>query len=243
MAASPENQNKELDTPYCGNCGYILAGLVDSNRCPECGLPIVDVLQRKSHIVGKRYNSPTRVFGLPLISIANGPHGNEKHGHAKGIIAMGDMATGWVAFGGVARGIFAFGGVAIGLFSFGGLALGLMLACGGFALGGLTLGGFNLGGYATGGFATGIVAEGGMAFGVYARGGMARGQYVVSPRQQDPEAVDLFSFTELNIAGRPFPLGSKLHLYAMLLAFLLAVGMLIVVTIKARNRSQYGEGH
>ena len=47
----------------------------------------------------------------------------ETRGHAKGIVAFGDMATGVVAAGGLARGVIAFGGLAIGLASFGGLGL------------------------------------------------------------------------------------------------------------------------
>jgi len=41
--------------PYCGNCGYSLRGLTESSKCPECGKPIVEVLQRDRPIPrGKR---------------------------------------------------------------------------------------------------------------------------------------------------------------------------------------------
>ena len=26
--------------PYCSNCGYVLKGLTDSSKCPECGKPM-----------------------------------------------------------------------------------------------------------------------------------------------------------------------------------------------------------
>ena len=66
------------------------------------------------------------MFGLPLWAIAIGPdwERGEMRGHARGIFALGDIATGWFAFGGLARGFFAFGGLAIGLFAFGGAAIG-----------------------------------------------------------------------------------------------------------------------
>jgi hypothetical protein len=227
--------------PYCGNCGYNLEGLTESSRCPECGRPFVEVLQRPSLIIGKRFNSRTRVFGLPLISIASGPHGKEKRGHAKGIIAIGDIATGFVAFGGVSRGIFTFGGFSIGAVSFGGVTLGLLLALGGLAIGGVTTGGFGIGGYANGGMACGFIAEGGMAMGYYARGGSAIGKFVVSPSQQDPEARSVFRATELTINGRPMRVFSKITVYALIAAFVLAILLFLIVLFNARgNQAESG---
>jgi len=53
---------------------------------------------------------------IPFYDIALGPdlERGEARGHAKGIIAIGDVATGVVAFGGVSRGLIAFGGVSVG---------------------------------------------------------------------------------------------------------------------------------
>jgi hypothetical protein len=54
------------DTPYSGDCGYELTGLVDSSKCPECGRPLVEVLIRRPGLIrGTRYAGRTRVFGLP----------------------------------------------------------------------------------------------------------------------------------------------------------------------------------
>src|SRR5260370_39616049 len=72
-----------------------------------------------------RRESSRRFYGLPLWAIAIGPdwERGEMRGHARGIFALGDMATGWFAFGGLARGFLAFGRLAIGLFGFVGAAI------------------------------------------------------------------------------------------------------------------------
>jgi hypothetical protein len=165
------------DKPYCGNCGYLFEGLIDSGRCPECGKPVVETLRRNAEFpqFGKRYRSAATLFGLPVIDIALGPKNGELRGRAKGIIAIGDIATGFFAFGGLARGIVAFGGLSIGLFAIGGGAVGLITGIGGFAIGALASGGGALGILANGGGAIGVYAEGGGAFGIHARGGNAFG--------------------------------------------------------------------
>jgi len=121
---------------------------------------------------------------IPFYDIAMGgdPARGELRGHAKGIIAVGDIATGVVALGGWARGVVALGGLATGLISLGGLSIGLLLALGGGAIGGLALGGGAVGG----------VALGGGAAGYYACGGGAAGKYVVSATRRDPEAMEFF---------------------------------------------------
>ena len=133
---------------------------------------------------GIRRASPRKFFGLPLWAIAIGPdwERGEMRGHARGIFALGDIATGWFAFGGLARGLFAFGGLAIGLFAFGGAAIGIVLAIGGAAIGGLAIGGGAVGG----------VAIGGGACGYYAFGGGAVGVHTVSALHRDPAALDFF---------------------------------------------------
>lgn len=179
--------------PYCSNCGYSPVGQTESSKCPECGRPLVEVLTRDpvAHPRSRRYRSDTVLFGLPLIHIAQGPHGDERIGKARGIIAIGDVAAGWFALGGVAVGFIAFGGVVLGLVAFGGLSLGL-LAAGGLAIGGAALGGGAIGGIGMGGGAIAYVAEGGGAVGHYARGGGAFGEHIVSATAQDPEAVRFF---------------------------------------------------
>src|SRR5260370_37154960 len=79
----------------------------------------------KFAVKGIRRESARKFCGLPLWAVAIGPdwERGEMRGHARGIFALGDMATGWFAFGGLARGLFAFGGLAIGLFGFVGAAI------------------------------------------------------------------------------------------------------------------------
>jgi len=136
------------DQPYCKECGYLLVGLTESSKCPECGRPIVEVLVRDSFPGrgGYRFQTQRRVWGLPLVSIASGPRGAERMGKPVGIIAIGGRALGVIAVGGFAAGGITFGGFSLGL-----------LAIGGFALGGLAIGGFAAGACAIGGQAFAIL--------------------------------------------------------------------------------------
>lgn len=125
-----------------------------------------------------RHTSEREFLGLPWLAIAIGPDPTtgERRGHARGVVAIGDIATGVIAIGGLARGVIALGGLAVGALSFGGLAIGALA----------------FGGAAIGGGAVGIVALGGAAVGHFAAGGAAAGTYVLSPFERSPEAVELF---------------------------------------------------
>ena len=133
---------------------------------------------------GVRKRATAEIAGLPLYDIAFGPDLSQGQfrGHARGIFALGDMATGVVAVGGLARGVIAIGGLAAGLFTLGGLSIGAAAAVGGLAIGGLAFGGGALGG----------IAIGGGAIGEYACGGGALGEHVVSATRRDAEAVAFF---------------------------------------------------
>lgn len=76
------------------------------------------------------YKSKASLFGLPLVHINVGSGVRR----AKGIIAVGTVATGLVSLGAVSLGLLAFGALTAGL-----------LAIGAFAFGGLTVGGFSVG--------------------------------------------------------------------------------------------------
>ncbi|MBU0617380.1 MAG: hypothetical protein KKI02_06670 [Planctomycetes bacterium] len=178
--------------PYCGNCGYSLKGLTESSKCPECGKPIVEVLERPSMLVGRRYTSEIVIFGLPLIQIALGPHDEERVGRARGIIAIGDHACGWLAIGGFCRGLIAVGGFALGIVAIGGGAVGV-LSLGGFALGVAAMGGLVLGGAAVGGLVFALVAvSAGLAIAWYARAGFAYAVHGVGGNVTEPEAIAFF---------------------------------------------------
>lgn len=187
------NTPPAANQPYCSNCGYVLTGLTESSKCPECGKPIVEVLTRPAHAFmgrGKRYRSRATLFGLPVIDVALGPKDGELRGRAKGIIAIGDIATGGIAIGGVARGVVAFGGVALGGFAWGGAAVGLVSAAGGAAIGGLASGGGAVGILAAGGGAVGVVAQGGGALGFFTRDARSFGRGAPPPS----EAFDTLSW-------------------------------------------------
>src|SRR4051794_10161164 len=95
MSVAPKASND----PVCGNCGYALKGLTESSKCPECGKPLVEVLTRPGDrwmYRGKRYRSKATLFGYPVVHVAVGPREGELRGHAKGIIAVGDVATGGI---------------------------------------------------------------------------------------------------------------------------------------------------
>jgi hypothetical protein len=137
------------------------------------GLPLVHVKFGRT-IVGERTRRGTVLIGL-------GWFGGRAASHAKGWVAVGDIATGVVALGSFARGGLALGGMSLGVVSFGGLAAG-----------GLAFGGVALGGVAVGGLAIGLAAIGGLAIGHYALGGKAIGTHLLSAERQDVAAAQFF---------------------------------------------------
>lgn len=133
---------------------------------------------------GVRYRSALGLGDIPFLAIATGPdpEKGELRGHARGVIAIGDLATGVVAIGGLARGVVALGGLALGAITFGGASIGVLVAVGGLAIGSIAFGGGAIGG----------AAIGGGALGYYACGGGAAGAHVVWPGRTDPEALAFF---------------------------------------------------
>jgi hypothetical protein len=149
----------------CRYCGEWLDGRQQARPLPTAGYPYYGW--------SYEYKSETKLFGLPLIHIAQGL--DPKTGAprvAKGIIAIGNIALG----------IFALGGLSFGALSFGGLSIGL------FALGGLALGGVTFGGLSLGVF----MAFGGLAVSAgYAIGGLALAPHFIGGNGADPEFLRL----------------------------------------------------
>ncbi len=109
--------------------------------------------RRRRHLRGVRWQSKARFFGFPLCEVALGPnaaHG-QRIGHARAVIAIGNIADGVIAVGGISRGIVAIGGVSLGVASVGGVSMGLAAALGGVAIAPLALGGVAIGVLARGG--------------------------------------------------------------------------------------------
>lgn len=104
------------------------------------------------------YKSKKMIDNLPLIHINIGYFGIYR---AKGVIAIGNIATGIISLGGLSFGVISLGGLAVGLLSLGGLALGLLIAFGGVALAPIAIGGMAVGLISYGGFAIGLDATGG----------------------------------------------------------------------------------
>lgn len=110
------------------------------------------------------YKSKRTLFGLPLVHINCGPGIH----WARGIIAIGDVATGVVALG----------GIAVGLVGIGALCLGLLLALGALGIGIVSVAGLAVGLMAWGGFSFGLLSVGGLSCGIYAAGGVVTASQV-----------------------------------------------------------------
>lgn len=121
------------------------------------------------------YKSARTLRGLPLVHINLGP-GKRR---ARGVLAVGNVATGLVSVGFVARGGLSLGILSLGVLSIGPLAVGL-LAVGALALGVASVGAVAIGLFAVGGLAIGLFAVGGCAVASHvAIGDMARGHVAV----------------------------------------------------------------
>lgn len=159
-ASRPDMENLTALADYFQvSLDYLIRGVEESAPVQE-----TTVVHHYYHRWQYEYKSKRTLFGLPLVHIHCGPG----FCRAKGVLAIGNVATGFVALG----------GLALGLFSLGGLSLGLLLALGGAALGCISVGGLAVGFSAWGGIALGLLTFGGISCGWYAVGGVALGSRV-----------------------------------------------------------------
>jgi len=124
------------------------------------------------------------VWGLPLVHYTNGicPE-TGKRVVAKGVLAVGRLATGVVAIGQAALGVIAIGQLALGfLFGLGQGSSGVV-AVGQIAFG-MALG--------IGQLATGLTAIGQLGIGRQVLAQVGFGEHVWSTKRADPEAVEYF---------------------------------------------------
>lgn len=132
------------------------------------------------------YRSKRKLFGLPLVHINICDKGFCR---AKGILAIGNIATGLVSVGAVAAGIFSLGEFSAGLISLGAFAAGL-LGVGAISIGLVALGGIAIGIISIGGIAIGMYAVGGCAIGARAAvGDYARAPIIFETKQQFQQAI------------------------------------------------------
>lgn len=128
------------------------------------------------------YDSKTRIFGLPLVSVRFGfaRHQRMTWDHvARGIFAIGNVAVGVVAVGLISVGVISLGLLAVGLLAFGALAFGAA-AFGVTAIGFVAIGVSAVGVYAGGVAAMADkIAVGVAAMGETAIGQEAQGQHVL----------------------------------------------------------------
>ena len=119
------------------------------------------------------YKSDRTMFGMPLVHVNIG-FGAKR---AKGILAIGNIATGFLSIGLISTGLLSFGLIGIGIISFSLLALGLLLS-----IGTISFGIFSIGAIAFGIFTLGAVSIGMYSLGALAVASrVAIGEYAYAP--------------------------------------------------------------
>lgn len=161
-ASTPDLNNlSALADYFVVSLDYLVRGIEPEK--PAAPSPQQAVIQNYYRGWRYEYRSRRTLLGLPLVHINLRDRGLCR---AKGIIAIGNVATGFLAIGGFSAGLLSIGGLGVGLLTLGGLSVGIA-AAGGLAAGLL----LALGGCAV----SQSVAIGGAAVGQYAAGGAALG--------------------------------------------------------------------
>ena len=130
------------------------------------------------------FKSNATFFGLPLLHYTRGkcPETGRRI-IAKGVVAVGRLATGILAIGHASFGVIAIGQLGLGLLL--GLGQG---ATGLYAIGQVAVGLI----FGLGQIATGEIAIGQVAYGKYVLAQAGYGDYVWSMKRADPEAIKFF---------------------------------------------------
>ncbi|MBU0993364.1 MAG: hypothetical protein KJ737_12795 [Proteobacteria bacterium] len=130
------------------------------------------------------FKSRKTILGFPLIHYTNGK--NPETGRriiAKGIIAVGRLATG----------VFAIGHASLGLIAVGQLGLGFLFGFGQATIGCVAIGQLAIGLiFGFGQIATGITAIGQVAFGKYVLAQIGFGDFMWTPKIKNPTAINYF---------------------------------------------------
>ena len=190
-ASTPDSQQPVALADFFGvTLDYLVRGV--EPEAPQAAPAERTVIHNYYTPYHYEYRSKCTLLGLPLVHIHLG-YGLRR---ARGIIAIGNVATGLVAIGGFSAGLLSIGGLGIGLLTLAGLAAG-GLAVGGVAFGLLAaLGGgaFSLGAALGGCAVSRFVAVGGFAaVGQYAGGAAAFGSLLAIG--QDAESARGLAFT------------------------------------------------
>ncbi len=159
--------------------------------------------RKKGHRLHYEYRSKKEIKGLPLLHVNVGV-GFYK---AKGIFAIGNLASGIVSVGLLSLGVLSFGFLSLGVFALSLLSLGF-LSFGVVAAGVVAFGAIAAGLAAFGSIAIGYFAAGGVAIGVYSVGGcalaerIAMGGYASAHIAIGDEAVGDFYWSDIsNLPG------------------------------------------
>jgi len=141
------------------------------------------------------YKSERTMYGLPMVHINIG-FGIKK---AKGIVAIGNIATGFISIGLLAKGFISLGLLSLGLISFGIVAIGLILA-----IATISIGTFSIGAIAVGIFTLGAVSLGVYSIGAFAVASrVAVGQHAYAPIAVGRVAKGIHEFVDTSI-GRDY---------------------------------------
>lgn len=177
-ASRPDMDNLTTLARYFGvTLDYLITG--EETAAPAAGPTIIEkhYYRERGDFFRPRgdyeYVSERTLWGLPLVHVHLSEQGLAR---AKGIIAIGNVATGVVSLGVFSVGLASLGVISLGLLlSIGCVAAGIVsLGC--FAFGWLALGAMAFGRYAMGGIAVASrIAVGGVARGALAIGGAVEG--------------------------------------------------------------------